>query len=146
MVPLWNRQTVSLIVTRGAKICPFDRIQHASFIPRLSQSQVFLYQWVSVLIKGLIMVGRESYSNKTLVICCLVQGHPESAAWGTSPPNNKSEGRCCHNSWLTVINSNYNMTKHVCIKLIYDKIPSKSLLNQATLPTCLLSDITHPWS
>ena len=31
-----------------------------------------------------------SYGNNTRVICCPAPGHPESAARGTSPPDNKS--------------------------------------------------------
>ena len=67
-----------------------------------------------------------SYGNKTRVICCPALGHPESAARGTSPPDNKSRGCCCRNSRPTVINPDYNMTKQRCMKHIYDKIRPKS--------------------
>ena len=52
-----------------------------------------------------------SYGNNTRVICCPAPGCPESAARGTSPPDNKSRGCCCRNSRPTVINPDYNMTK-----------------------------------
>ena len=91
--------------------------------------------------KGLITVG--SYGNHTRVICCPAPGLPESAARGTSPPDNKSRGCCCHNSRPTVINPDYNMTKQLCINRIYDKIRSKLPPNRATSPTCLHCDITH---
>ena len=62
-----------------------------------------------------------SYGNNTRVICCPAPGRPESAARGTSPPDNKSRGCCCRNSRPTVINPDYNMTKQRYITRIYDK-------------------------
>ena len=45
---------------------------------------------------------------------------------------------------LTMINPDYNMTKHFCINHIYNNICSKSPPNQALLPTCRLHCyITH---
>ena len=84
-----------------------------------------------------------SYGNNTRVICCPAPGRPESAARGTSPPDNKSRGCCCRNSRPTVINPDYNMTKQRCMKRIYDKIRPKSPPNRATSPTCLHCDVTH---
>ena len=84
-----------------------------------------------------------SYGNNTRVICCPAPGRPESAARGTSPPDNKSRGCCCRNSRPTVINPDYNMTKQRCMKRIYDKIHTKSPPNLATSPTCLHCDVTH---
>ena len=84
-----------------------------------------------------------SYGNNTRVICCPAPGRPESAARGTSPPDNKSRGCCCRNSRPTVINPDYNMTKQRCMKRIYDKIRPKSPPNLATSPTCLHCDVTH---
>ena len=84
-----------------------------------------------------------SYGNNTRVICCLAPGRPESAAWGTSPPDNKSRGCCCRNSRPTVINPDYNMTKQRYITHIYVKICSKSPPNGAMSPTCLHCDVTH---
>ena len=84
-----------------------------------------------------------SYGNNTRVICCPAPGRPESAARGTSPPDNKSWGCCCRNSQPTVINPDYNMTKQRCMKRIYDKIHPKSPPNLATSPTCLHCDVTH---
>ena len=84
-----------------------------------------------------------SYGNNTRVICCPAPGRPESAARGTSPPDNKSRGCCCRNSLPTVINPDYNMTKQRCMKRIYDKIHPKSPPNLATSPTCLHRDVTH---
>ena len=81
-----------------------------------------------------------SYGNNTRVICCPAPGHPESAARGTSLPDNKSRGCCCRNSRPTVINPDYNMTKQRCI---YDKIHPKPPPNLATSPTCLHCDVTH---
>ena len=85
-----------------------------------------------------------SYGNNTRVICCPSPGRPESAARGTSPPDNKSRGCCCRNSLPTVINPDYNMIKQRYITRIYDKIRSKSPPNRATSPTCLHCDVTHP--
>ena len=85
-----------------------------------------------------------SYGNNTLVICCPASGRPESAARGTSPPDNKSRGCCCRNSRPTVINPDYNMTKQRYITRIYDKIRSKSPPNRAMSPTCLHCDVTLP--
>ena len=62
---------------------------------------------------------------------------------GTSPPDNKSLGCCCCNSLPTVINPDYNMTKQLCMKRIYDKIRSKSPPNRAPPPTCFHCDIMH---
>ena len=84
-----------------------------------------------------------SYGNNTRVICCPAPGRPESAARGTSPPDNKSRGCCCRNSRPTVINPDYNMTKQRYITRIYDKIRSNSPPNRATSPTCLHCDVTH---
>ena len=84
-----------------------------------------------------------SYGNNTRVICCPAPGRPESAARGTSPPDNKSRGCCCRNSLPTVINPDYNMTKQRYITRIHDKIHSKSPPNRVTLPTCLHCDVTH---
>ena len=84
-----------------------------------------------------------SYGNNTRVICCPAPGRPESAARGTSPPDNKSRGCCCRNSRPTVINPDYNMTKQRCMKRIYDKIHPKSPPNLPTSPTCLHCDVTH---
>ena len=84
-----------------------------------------------------------SYGNNTRVICCPAPGRPESAARGTSPPDNKSRGCCCRNSRPTVINPDHNMTKQRCMKCIYDKICPKSPTNRATSPTCLHCDVTH---
>ena len=84
-----------------------------------------------------------SYGNNTQVICCPAPGSPESAARGTSPPDNKSRGCCCRNSRPTVINPDYNMTNQLCMKRSYDKIRSKSPPNRAPSPTCLHCDITH---
>ena len=77
------------------------------------------------------------------MICCPAPGRPQSAARGTSPPDNKSRGCCCRNSRPTVINPDYNMTKQRYITCIYDKIRSKSPPNRATSPTCLHCDVTH---
>ena len=77
------------------------------------------------------------------MICCPAPGRPESAARGTSLPDNKSLGCCCRNSLPTVINPNYNMTKQHCMKRIYDKIRPKSPPNRATSPTCLHCDVTQ---
>ena len=84
-----------------------------------------------------------SYGNNTRVICCPAPGRPESAARGTSPPDNKSRGCCCRNSRPTVINPDYNMTKQRCMKRIYDKILQNPPPNLATSPTCLHYDVTH---
>ena len=84
-----------------------------------------------------------SYGNNTRVICCPAPGRPESAAGGTSPPDNKSLGCCCRNSRPTVINPDYNMTKQHWMKRIYDKIHPKSPPNLATSPACLHCDVTH---
>ena len=84
-----------------------------------------------------------SYGDNTRVICCPAPGRPESAARGTSPPDNKSRGCCCPNSRPTMINPDYNMTKQRYITCIYDKIRSKSPPNRATSPTCLHCDVTH---
>ena len=84
-----------------------------------------------------------SYSNNTRVICCPAPVRPESAARGTSPPDNKSRGCCCRNSRPTVINPDYNMTKQRCMKRIYGKIRPKSPPNRVTSPTCLHCDVTH---
>ena len=87
-----------------------------------------------IWVKGLIMVGPE-----------LWQQHPSDLLLGagTSPPDNKSWGCCCHNSRPTMIDPDYDMTKQLRTKFIYNKIHSKSLPNQATLPTCLHCDVTH---
>ena len=85
-----------------------------------------------------------SYGNNTRVICYRAPGRPASAVRGTPPPDNKSLGCCCCNSWPTMINPDYNMTKQRCIKSIHDKIRSKSPSNKATSPTCLHCDVTHP--
>ena len=84
-----------------------------------------------------------SYGNNTRVTCCPAPGRPESAARGTSPPDNKSRECCCRNSRPTVINPDYNMTKQRCMKRIYSKIHPKSPPNPATSPTCLHCDVTH---
>ena len=84
-----------------------------------------------------------SYRNNTRVICFPAPGRPERAAQGTSLPDNKSQGCCCRNSLPTVINPNYNMTKQLCMKRIYDKICSKSPSNRATSFNCLQFDIMH---
>ena len=84
-----------------------------------------------------------SYGNNTRVICCPALGRPEIAARGTSPQDNKSWGCCCRNSWPTVINPDYNMTKQHYIICIYDKIRSKSPPNGVTSPTWLHRDVTH---
>ena len=83
------------------------------------------------------------YGNNTRVICCPAPRRPESAARGTSPPDNKSRGCCCRNSRPTVINPDYNMTKQLCMKHIYDKIRSKPPPNGAPSHTCLHCDVTH---
>ena len=57
-----------------------------------------------------------SYSNTTRLICCPVAGRPDG---------------------------NYDMTKQLCMKRIYDKILSKSPPNTAPLPTCLHCNVTH---
>ena len=83
------------------------------------------------------------YTTILCLICCPAPGRPESAARGTSSPDNKSRGCCCRNSRPTVINPDYNMTKRCCMKRIYDKIHPKSPPNLATSPTCLHCDVTH---
>ena len=77
--------------------------------------------------------SRGSYGNNTRVTCCPAQGRHDIAA----------RGYCCHNSRPTVINPDYNMTKQLCIKRIYDKIRSKSPPNRSTSPTFLHFDVTH---
>ena len=42
-----------------------------------------------------------------------------------------------------VISPDYNMTKQLFIKSIYDKMRSKSPPNRATAPTCLHCEATH---
>ena len=84
-----------------------------------------------------------SCGNNIWVICCPAPGRPESAARGTSPPDNKSRGCCCRKSRPTVINPDYNMTKQLCINRIHDKIRSKLPPNRATSPTCLHCDFTR---
>ena len=86
------------------------------------------------IFKGLITVGRE-----------LRQQHPSDllSGAGTSRERSKSLGCCCHNSRPTVINPDYNMTKQLCMKRIYDKIRSKCPPNRAPSPTCLHYDVTH---
>ena len=42
-----------------------------------------------------------------------------------------------------MINPDYNTTKQLCKKCIYDKIRSKSPTNRAASPTCLHCDVTH---
>ena len=84
-----------------------------------------------------------SYGNNTRVICCPASGRPESAARGTSPPENKSRGCCCRNSRPTVINPDYIMTKQLFMKRIYGKIRSKSPPNRAPSPSCLHCDVMH---
>ena len=95
---------------------------------------IFSEIWIKRLIKGLIIVGRE-----------LRQQHPSDLLSGArmSPPDNKSRGGRCRKSQPTVINPNYNMTKQLCIKCIYDKIRSISSPKRATLPICLYCDVTH---
>ena len=85
----------------------------------------------------------ESYGNNTGVICCPVQGNHQSAAPRTSLLDKKSWECCCHNSWPTMINPDYNLTKRLCVTCIYDKIWSKSAPNQAMLPTCFHCDTMH---
>ena len=85
-----------------------------------------------------------SYGTNTRVICCRAPGRPESAARGTSPPDSKSRGCCCRNSWPTMINPDCNMTKQRCIKRVYNRIRPKSPPNRVTSPTCLHCDVTHP--
>ena len=94
-------------------------------------------------LKGMITawsVG--SYGNNTLVICCPAPGHPKSAVVGTSPPDNKSRG-CCHHSRPTAVNPDYNMTKQLRIKCIYEKICSNSPPNWAMSLICLYCDVMH---
>ena len=93
-------------------------------------------------LKGLITVGRELQQQHPSDLLSAA-GRPESAAQGTSLPDNKSQGCCCRNSRPTVINPDYNMTKQRCMKSIYDKIHPKSPPNLATSPTCLHCDVTH---
>ena len=102
--------------------------------PRYNGTTLYLRDWSR---------SGGSYGNNTRVICCPAPGRPESAARGTSPPDNKSRGCCCRNSWPTVINPDYNMTKQRCMKRIYDKIHPKSPPNLATSHTCLHCDVTH---
>ena len=88
-----------------------------------------------ILFKVLITVRRE-----------LQQQHLSDLLSDTlriSLPDNKSRGFCFRNSWLTMINPDYNMNKQHCIKRIYDKICSKSPLNRATSSTCLHCDVMH---
>ena len=104
-----------------------------------------MYHFVSVAVIYLRDWSRSRVScgNNTWVISCPAPGCPESAARGTSPPDNKSRGCCCRNSRPTVINPDYNMTKQLFMKRIYDKIRSKSPPNRASLLTCLHCDVTH---
>ena len=90
----------------------------------------FPYMWI----KGLVTVGWE-----------LRQQHPSDllSGVGTSPPDNKSRGCCWRYSRPTVINPDYNMTKQLCMKRIYNKIRSKSPPNRAPSPSCLHCDVTH---
>ena len=46
----------------------------------------------------------------------------ELRSWNIPAADNKSLRCCCSNSWLTVINPDYNMTEQLCIKCIYDQI------------------------
>ena len=62
---------------------------------------------------------------------------PESTTRGTFPPDNQSRVCCCRNSRPTMMHPDYNMTKQLCMKSIYDKIRSKSPPNRALSPTCL---------
>ena len=127
-------QVISWVVlTRAVRTC-----NQRKDLPTIST--VYLYCMIIVQVFCAIM------SNKLFrvrVICCPAPGRPESAARGTSPPDNKSRGCCCRNSRPTVINPDYNMTKQRCMKRIYDKIRSKSPPNRATSPTCLHCDVTH---
>ena len=77
------------------------------------------------------------------VICCGARTSLEQRSRDVPAPDNKSlrcKRCCCHNSRLTVINPNYNMTKQHCIKYIYNKIHSKSPPNR---PICLHCDVMH---
>ena len=71
----------------------------------------------SVIIKGLITVGRE-----------LRQQYPSDLLSGAGTSRERSH---------------YNMTKQRYITRLYDKIHSKSPPNRATSPTCLHCDVTH---
>ena len=46
----------------------------------------------------------------------------ELSSWDIPAADNKSPKCCCINSWLTMINPDYNMIEQLCIKSIYDKI------------------------
>ena len=84
--------------------------------------------------QGLMTVGRE-----------VRQQHPSDLLSGarTSLPDNKSRGCCCRNSWPTVINPDYNMTKQLCMKHIYGTIHPKSPPNRPPSPSCLHCEVTH---
>ena len=87
----------------------------------------------NTMFKGLITVGRE-----------LRQQHPTIVQRRDVPRarlDNWSRGCRCRNSRQIVINPDYNMTKQLCMKRIYDLIRSISPPNRAPSPTCL--HVTH---
>ena len=86
------------------------------------------------LFKGLIMVSGAVRATTTVV---RHQDVPRA------PPDNKSRVCCCRNFRQNVINSDYDMTKQLCMKCIYDKICSNSQPNWVPLPTCLKCDVTN---
>ena len=92
------------------------------------------------LFKGLITVGKELWQQHP---SDLLSGAGTSRERDVPAPDNKSLGCCCRNSFPTVINPDYNMTKQRCMKRIYDKIHPKSPPNLAMSLTCLHCDVTH---
>ena len=72
-----------------------------------------------------------------------MEGCPELRSQDIPVLDNKSWECCCHNSLPSMINPDYNMTKQLCIKYIYEKIHLKSPPNQVTSPTWLDCDVTH---
>ena len=70
---------------------------------------------LGLMLKRLITVGRELRQQH---LSDLLSGAEtsQSAARGTSPPENKSLRCCCRNSRPTVINPDYDMTKRLCLK------------------------------
>ena len=80
----------------------------------------------------------------------LRQRHPSDllSTVGTSRERNSRavplvRGRCCRNSWPTVIDPDYNMTKRLGIKRIYHRILSDYPPNRPTSSTWLHCDVTH---
>ena len=77
-----------------------------------------------ILSNGLIKVGRELHHQHLSDLLSVA-------------------GCCWCNSWITAINPNYNITKQLFIKCIYDNISSKSVWNRTMLPACPHFGVTH---